>query len=173
MNCSGDSPPTSIVADPLGAGRFFFSNTTRCAGVEHLQREALEPFAKIVVGAVENRHPADGPFPADIDFPPRVGRVFAGMSLPVVRILAADVAVDRPSCVSIDGGVLLCRLAAAGKIAGHAPDFDLGESERALFTGQLDPHIAAPQCFASSCGDRRRQRRQQRLDFGIERSASG
>ena len=63
--------------------------------VEHREREAVEPLAEIAVGAVVDHDRFDRQLCAQIDFPPGIGRVFLGVRLAAVAVLAARVAVDR------------------------------------------------------------------------------
>ena len=67
---------------PAAWGReFFLLEHLAATGVEHLEREVIEPLAETVV-AVEDHDGIDGGLFTEIHFPPGIGRVFLGCVCP-------------------------------------------------------------------------------------------
>src|SRR5439155_16299752 len=116
--------------------------------VEHLQREAGEPFAEPILRAVVNDDAVDRQFAAKIDLPPGVRGNLLAVTLAAVVEIAADVTVDRSAGVAAIGGIPLRGLALAGDVAAGAVDLDLGQRQRLPSSGQLDADEATALDFA-------------------------
>ena len=130
--------PSNVALRP-GPGCFVFSKTTSAVGVEHLEREVVEPLAEVAVGAVVDRRSTRSGTRAR-GRPPTTGcrcppRCASGRRRRSCRSCCRR----WPGSASPPWAVFFCvALPCAGDVPAVAEDLDLGQRQRPLPARQLD-----------------------------------
>src|SRR5205823_5639375 len=93
--------------------------------------------------AVVNSNLIDWIIMTEIQFPPRIGCIFGGMGLTIIRKPAAAIAINGTRCSSPVGRAALGGFSLRSNVVPAAVDFHFSEGERFLLARQVDANKAS------------------------------